>query len=233
MYIYKITFNNGISYIGQTVQSTGTREKSHLSLLSTGKHKNKRLQHAYDTFGLPEFSILEENIDSAELLNIREIYWVSHYDTYLNGCNQTPGGDNNTYVGASSHNAMYSEDDYIAIYWFLAHTNWSFKDIANELEVSYAVVQSINYGKAHTYLQKLMPKEYELIQSKYGKRNSLKKVFPEVKSPEGIVYQVECASSFAKEHNLCAPNLISVLNGKRRSCLGWTLADPSIRESLI
>lgn len=232
MYIYKITFNSGVSYIGQTAQSAGTREKSHQYLLSIGKHKNKRLQYAYDIFGYPEFSVLEDNIESIEVLNSREIYWISYYDTYTNGCNQTPGGDNASYTGASSHNAIYTEDDYIAIFWFLAHTNWTFKEIASELEVSYAVVQSINYGNSHTYLRKLMPQEQELIENKYGKRNSLRKVFPAIKSPEGIIYTVECATSFARLYGLTASNLLNVLNGKRRSCMGWTLADPELRESL-
>lgn len=231
MNIYKLTFNNNQSYIGQTKHNIEHRFAQHLDALKGSRHKNKKMSEAYVECGTPEISLLEACV--SDTMNEREIYWISFYDTYFNGLNQTRGGDNNSYHGEESHNAKYTDDDYAAIYSFLAHSNMTFQEIAKELDVSYAVVQSINYGKAHQYLEQLFPIEAKLIKAKHGFRNAKKAgTYPQIKSPDGIVYTVNNCTDFARIHGLDSPNLGSVLNGKRKSHLGWTLADPTLRTKL-
>lgn len=231
MNIYKLTFNNSLHYVGQTKHSVEHRTDQHIRNLEGGYHKNKKMQAAFEVYGPPAVEHLETISDDEA--NNREIYWIKYYNSYSNGLNQTRGGDNNSYAGEDSHNALHNFDDYRLIYWMLANTNNTFTDIAKELEVSYAVVQSINYGKAHQYLEKLFPKEALAIKEKHGKRNSLRTEYPAVRSPEGVVYQIENCNEFCRIHELDSPNLRSVFNGKRKSHNGWTLADETLREKLL
>ena len=88
-YIYKITnIINGKSYIGQTSRTIEDRWKEHL-------HNNHDipLVRAFKKYGIENFKIecLEECSES--MVNERECYWISYYDTYYNGYNATLGGD--------------------------------------------------------------------------------------------------------------------------------------------
>ena len=82
---------NGNIYIGQAADIY-ERWKEHISLLRRGKHVNNHLQRAWNKYGSDnfEFSIVEECSENA--LNDREICWISEYDSYHNGYNQTLGG---------------------------------------------------------------------------------------------------------------------------------------------
>lgn len=231
MNIYKLTFNNSLHYIGQTKHDYDYRATQHINALEGGYHKNKKMQQAFFDSGYPEVSLIE-TVETSEQANEREIHWVQYYNSYVCGINQTRGGDNNSYIGEESHNAQHVKDDYVAVYWFLAHTNMTFQEIGKELDISYAIVQSINYGKAHQYLQTLMPIEFGLIQLKHGKRNFIRTTYPLVKSPEGQVYEINNCNEFCRIHGLDAPNLRTVLNGKRKSHKGWTLADDTLRVKL-
>lgn len=82
---------NGNIYIGQAADIY-ERWREHISLLRRGKHVNNHLQRAWNKYGDDnfEFSIVEECSENA--LNDREIYWITEYDSYHNGYNQTLGG---------------------------------------------------------------------------------------------------------------------------------------------
>lgn len=63
-----------------------------------------------------DFEIIESNIDSQNLANEREIYWIAFYDSYHNGYNSTPGGQSGNYcLGENSHFAKLTENDVITI----------------------------------------------------------------------------------------------------------------------
>lgn len=89
--IYKFTNKfNGQSYIGQSIHIE-QRYKEHLNEI-----QNTRLQtkwyNAVRKYGIENFTfeILEEC--EPNQLNEREIYWISFYDSFNNGYNSTPGG---------------------------------------------------------------------------------------------------------------------------------------------
>jgi len=50
-----------------------------------------------------------------------------------------------------------------------------------------------------------------------------KKFIFEVISPDGILYEEKGIAEFCKKHHLKRPNIIAVLNGRRKSCNGWHL----------
>lgn len=89
--IYKITNTvNNKSYIGQTRQSIQFRWNQH-----TSKKDNTYFHNAIQKYGKDNFTIeiLEEC--NVEVLNEREIYYISKFDTFKNGYNLTIGGDGN------------------------------------------------------------------------------------------------------------------------------------------
>ena len=100
--IYRIVnFQNGACYVGQTVD-TQTRKQTHFRGLKRGTHFNKHLQRAYDKYGRSAFyfEILETGIDYISIDN-REIFWISHFDSFRNGYNMTAGGNSPTCEGTS------------------------------------------------------------------------------------------------------------------------------------
>lgn len=92
-YIYKITNKiNQKVYIGQTIQTPSQRWYHHLTDAKLGS--DLKFHRALRKYGRENFTkdIIEEVED--ELLNDREIYWISFYDSYEDGYNSTLGGDN-------------------------------------------------------------------------------------------------------------------------------------------
>lgn len=91
--IYKITnkINNKV-YIGQTVQNENKRWYHHLEDAKLGSQL--KFHKALNKYGKDNFNweIIEEVPN--EILNGREIYWINFYNSYKDGYNSTPGGDN-------------------------------------------------------------------------------------------------------------------------------------------
>ena len=78
-------------YIGQS-KNVELRYKQHFGDLGRGVHGNQHLQNAFWKYGKDsfEFSVLE--LCPIELLDEREIYWISQLDAVKNGYNMTMGG---------------------------------------------------------------------------------------------------------------------------------------------
>lgn len=113
--IYKINFSNGKVYIGQTNDFTARRNQ-HLSDAKKGEdYKIYRAMRKYNTTK-DDFEIIESDLNSQDLANDREIYWIAFYDSYHNGYNSTPGGQTGSYcLGEKSHFAKLTEEDVINI----------------------------------------------------------------------------------------------------------------------
>jgi len=87
MYIYKITNNlNGKSYVGLKTKTVEESEDYYGS--------GKLINQAIDKYGKENFTkeILERNIDSYDILNDQEIYWIKRVNTFNKGYNLTKGG---------------------------------------------------------------------------------------------------------------------------------------------
>ena len=90
--IYKHTNKiNGKVYIGQTCQKPEERWCNGL-----GYKHNRYFYAAIKKYNWNGFihEIIEDNIQTKEEANNREIYWISVFDSYYNGYNLTLGGDN-------------------------------------------------------------------------------------------------------------------------------------------
>ena len=91
--IYKITNKvNGKIYIGQTIQDVKERFYQHCARITDAAVLNMAIHRAIFKYGKENFTLeVLETIDSS-LLNEREQYWISHFDSYNNGYNSTEGG---------------------------------------------------------------------------------------------------------------------------------------------
>ena len=92
------------------------RRSQHLSDARKGEdYKIYRAMRKYNTTK-DDFEIIETDLNSQDLANEREIYWIAFYDSYHNGYNSTPGGQTGSYcIGEKSHFAKLTEEDVINI----------------------------------------------------------------------------------------------------------------------
>lgn len=86
-----------------------------------------------------ELIILEDNL-TKEQLNEREIYWISFYDTYFNGYNQSIGG-------ANPIKPIFTEEKINDVIEMLKDESYSYQDIINKIGVSMTHIYNINTGK--------------------------------------------------------------------------------------
>ena len=115
--IYKITntINNKV-YIGLS-SNIEERWKAHKKRykIETDKEYEKHLYRSFRKYGLDAFTfeIIEEC--PVEELADKEIYWISYYDSYANGYNETPGGEVICVGGEKHPNHKLTEQDVICI----------------------------------------------------------------------------------------------------------------------
>jgi hypothetical protein len=126
-------------------------------------------------------------------------------------------------VGSRTLN-IYAEDIYESIVIHIANTTSSMVELSEITGISVHVIKDISTGKAHKYLADKLPVEYAKMMAKVGTRTNRSTPYPDILSPEGIIYQVKVASTFAAEHGLMKSHLGAVLRGDRPSHKGWTLA---------
>lgn len=94
--IYKIVndLNNKV-YIGQTIQSLQKRFNGHCCKSKSDRSVNMHIKRAILKYGKEHFNIeLIEECDIS-LLDSREIYWISYYNSNVEGYNLTEGGNSN------------------------------------------------------------------------------------------------------------------------------------------
>lgn len=92
--VYRIVcFPTAKIYIGITTRPR-IRRKEHFRNLRLQTHPNQKLQRAYNKYGANTFyfEIIERDI-RPEDIDRRERYWITHYNSYHDGYNATPGGD--------------------------------------------------------------------------------------------------------------------------------------------
>lgn len=93
--IYKITNTiNNKSYIGKS-SDIENRFKYHKTNFNNLREWNKTLYKAFRKYGLENFTfeVIEELDDYNEKSNEREIFWIKYYNSFINGYNETVGGD--------------------------------------------------------------------------------------------------------------------------------------------
>lgn len=126
--------------------------------------------------------------------------------------------------GPSSY--LYTSNTYKDILDLLVDTNKTFKEISEITNTNLSTIKDISRGASHLHLKKEYPKKYALLEIKRNNRKMLKEEYPTLVSPTGEQYNIYRgeAAEFSRIHKINHGHLVSVLNGKRISTAGWTLA---------
>ena len=95
---------NGKVYIGQTKQTITARWGNGLGYFA--EREDSVFAKAIKKYGWNNFTheIIEDNIESQDKANEREIFWIKHYNSYIgfsnpNGYNMTLGGNSREHLG--------------------------------------------------------------------------------------------------------------------------------------
>lgn len=233
--IYKLEFPDGSFYIGRSV-SIHSRFKDHTSTLRRGVSHCTKLQNKVNELNvLPTLSIIE--VCNIKDIKEREEYWISHLNAVRCGLNTLPGGED-ILLGEKHPNSRYTNAQIIEVvrsFGIEYNENLTHDSISEVTGVSVSTIKDILTGRAHLWVKEEHPDLYEMMISSKDKRrsNSLKNlnpfankktaVYPEIISPDGVVYKVEHLTNFCKEHGLTAPNLSKVFKGDRPHHKGWKL----------
>lgn len=136
---------NGKKYIGQST-NIERRKREHLCWPSPYSRFDTELRViGEDQF---DFVVLEEC--SVELLDEREKYWISFYDTINSGYNLTPGGQ--SYRGEENPGARLTENEVRQIIILLEEHKLNNREIAEKFSVCQNTVDGINRCKTWCHL---------------------------------------------------------------------------------
>ena len=142
IYAYKKINENKIVYVGQTV-NLQTRHYRHTKIdpFDEGlKEYNYPLSKGIRKYGIVAYElIILEEVQNKEDLNEREKYWITYYDTYYNGYNQSLGGANPVMV-------QHNEEEIDVVINLLKNSTKTLQEIADECDLSLTHVYNINIG---------------------------------------------------------------------------------------
>lgn len=136
---------SGNCYVGQA-KNIASRIRQHLGSAYSEPKKdyNTPLHAAFRKYGLDNFELeILQKCEYSEL-NTLEEYWVSVYDCFKNGYNQTAGGKQ------SIRHIKLTEEDVIKIRNLLLEAKLSYTQIANQFNICKDLVYRINVGRAWT-----------------------------------------------------------------------------------
>lgn len=89
--IYCIYTKEFTTYIGQS-KDIGTRLRSHINDLKSGRHKNTQMQNDWNERGIGYFTFQQVEQCSLSKLDEREFYYIQAYKTFEYGYNATEDG---------------------------------------------------------------------------------------------------------------------------------------------
>lgn len=225
--IYLLSFNGTDKvYIGQSI-NIEKRYKEHLWALPAGR-ENAKITKAYSLYGNPTLAILEEC--TQEYLSVLETQYIHEFDSYHNGFNSSKEAIPVS-RGEKHFNSIYTNEKVYSVLQYLIRTPiLTAREIAEELNVTKALVQSISSLVSHCWLKDSYPEDYSKLETMYHQKtrvstsHSLKNKnnkYPLLKSPTGELFIIDNAAEFSRQHNLNSSHIISVLCGRRKSHKGW------------
>lgn len=225
-YIYKITNNiNGHSYVGKT-NNIERRWKEH----KYGHGRTAILAKAFKKYGLDKFIFsIERKVECLsinslnKLLNVLEIYYINHYNTFRAGYNATIGGEGICHY-------VHSEETKKKI----SKSNTGKKKSPEAIEKS----RIANLGRKHSYETRQKISKAVLSRDPKISRRAAEKRRGQKRSREAIlatatkiskpVLQYSLDGDFIQEHpristieNMNVAQLIACCKGKLNSAYGY------------
>ena len=192
-YIYLISndINNNV-YVGKTVATISERYSKHISEAFT-KLSDYAIHRAMRKYGIEHFTIKEIEKCSYQNLSDREIYWISYYDSYNNGYNETLGGEGN----------LKYDYDYIYQLFLSGLTQ---KEIAQQIGC-----------EKHTITRALKNCGVNENDRQKGKYGNSKKIVQKIDLLTGqVIKEYSSATLAAKEEGCSIPTMSMVCHNKRK-----------------
>ena len=164
--IYRATFSDGSIYIGKSV-NIDTRWKQHIDDMLRGKH-TKRMQQAYNLYGLPNFDLLTEA--HKDHLDILEGYFIQLYKDYgkvlLNSDKvEPPSEDDKRVIKAYADKFLLSTADHIRMIANLEHESLknsrTIKKLEKELKAANEVAEV--YESDNVYIDARYREDLKLL----------------------------------------------------------------------
>lgn len=203
--IYKITNTiTGETYIGKTIRTVDVRLAEHKRDCQKYSGKNIPLYNAVQKYGWDSFTvgIVEENISNS-LINEKEKYYISLYDTYHNGYNATEGGDG----GRTSSKLQLNEVLEIINILKDPDSLESIPIIAEKYNVHASVISNINLGK--TWRQE--GEIYPLRNYSVSGLTLTKQCYNDIVND--ILYTDKPLSQIAQEYNVSESRMTAINQG--------------------
>ena len=170
--IYKITNTiNNQSYIGLSVNIERRWQKHRSNYTNiNSKEYDKALYRAFRKYGIDNFTFeVIEECPEADLPN-REIYWISYYDTFANGYNETPGGEIICIGGEKHPNHKLTEKDIVMIRTY--YQNKARKKDIYSLYKDYIGESGFHKIWNGETWKNIMPEVYTIENKEFHKRNT-------------------------------------------------------------
>ncbi len=227
--IYKLNFTGTDKvYIGQS-NNIELRYNIHRTTLKSGKG-TKKLQQAYNNFGMPKLEVIIEC--SIKELDLVEIEAIEIFNSVKNGFNTREEATHRSELyGDLAGNSKYTNSQVEEVFMYLVDNVLTHREIVDITGMSRGAVSDISSGSTHTWLAKVYPIEHKKLMELKGtnrRKNKLTvkskdKIYPLVVSPQGIIYKVESLRGFCREHNLNHGSFGEMLRGHKQAYRGWVL----------
>lgn len=109
-YIYCIVNNiNDKKYIGKTNKTIEERFNEHIRAGRKEKNRDRALYRAFNKYGIQNFTVYKLEECDWDKASEREMYYISLYDTFKNGYNETLGGDGSVRIDYDEAIRVYFE----------------------------------------------------------------------------------------------------------------------------
>ena len=147
IYAYKKVKEDVIVYVGQTtnLHYRQLQHEKYDPYNPNNREYHLPLSRGIRKYGLDAYQcVVLEEVENQELLDDRERYWISFYNTYEDSdkYNLTPGGSPKDYKFTYFSDKLidYAID-------LIKNSNYSFQEISKETGISVVMLSEINHGK--------------------------------------------------------------------------------------
>lgn len=203
--VYCITcIPNGKFYVGAS-SDFESRLKKHTSSLVFGTHHCSEMQADYDRYGESEFEARIIEVCEKAVLHERELFWMNKTKAIEHGYNTTASAHHHAIDSRKEVSAMSPDGREVRQFRCMG-------DMADELGVGYESVAGMFCGQ-HPHV-----KGWTLPDA----------VRQKIYSPEGEEFSFSSATLFRAMYGRIS--IQSLLSGRKKSSLGWTLHPKSTKE---
>ena len=214
IYAYKKIKEDVIVYVGQTtnLHYRQLQHEKYDPYNPNNREYHLPLSRGIRKYGLDAYQcVVLEEVENQELLDDREKYWISFYNTYEDSgkYNLTPGGSPKDYKFTYFSDKLidYAID-------LIKNSNYSFQEIADETGISIVMLSEINHGKR----RKRDFEQYPLRELTKGKKITSSQL-QEIK--DLLENSTLPMTEIAIQYGVSAETIRSINKGKRQHNESW------------